>query len=313
MPSSPVESSARSPPTHSGTRWRGPHPRDPGDVTIYSTARLRAAGFTTRAISRSVAAGRLIRLRRGVYAVEGADPSVLSAARMGGRLTCVSALSQMGAWTMPHHALHVRVASGTTVIRGPGRRLHWTQERLGDHLWIDDPATALALAVDCLDLRAAVVLVDSVVNRGIMSADAVVRLLLASPRGRMLLKLHDGRAESGIETLARLALRSRNLRVRIQVPIRGIGRVDILIGDRLVLETDGREWHDDFERDRARDRALIVRGYLVIRASYRQVMNEWPLIESQILELVRRREHLWRRSLPQGRRHPPSADPEVLG
>ncbi len=60
-----------------------------------------------------------------------------------------------------------------------------------------------------------------------------------------------------------------------------------------MLELDGERWHQ-FENDRRRDRALIVRGYVVIRASYAQVMEEWPLVEAQILELVRRREHLWR-------------------
>lgn len=275
---------------------------------IYSTRRLRDGGLSPRQIARHVADGRLTRLRRGVYAETGVDPVVASAVRVGGRLTCVSALALNGVWTMPFPDVHVRVASGISVTRGPGQHLHWTRERLDDTQWIDDPLTSLALAVECLDLRAAVVVIDSVVNRCILDADVVARLLLATPRGRRLLKLHDGKAESGIETLARLALRSRNIRVRTQVAIAGIGRVDLLIGDRLVLELDGREWHTDFERDRARDRALVARGYLVIRASYRQVMAEWPLVESQILTLVRRREHLWRRTLPQGRRHPRSAD-----
>lgn len=279
---------------------------------IYSARQLRDGGLTKRQVARHLANGRLTRLRRGVYAEEDADPVVTAAVRAGGRLTCVSALALRGAWTMPSPDIHVRVASGVSVVRRPGQRLHWTHERLDDTRWIDDSLTSLALAVECLDLRAAVVLIDSVVNRRILDPDAVVQLLFATPRGRRLLQLHDGKAESGIETLARLALRSRNLRVRTQVPIAGVGRVDLLIGDRLVLEVDGREWHSDFERDRARDRELVARGYLVIRASYRQVMWEWPLIETQILTLVRRREHLWRRTLPQGRRHPRSTDAGAL-
>jgi very-short-patch-repair endonuclease len=104
-----------------------------------------------------------------------------------------------------------------------------------------------------------------------------------------------------------LALRSRNLRVRPQVWIPGVGRVDLLIGDRLVLELDGREWHQDFERDRARDRALVARGYLVLRASYRQVLEDWPTIEAQIAEIVARRDHRWRRTPTHGVRRTPGA------
>jgi len=277
-------------------------------MPIFSARRLRSAGLSAQDIARRVGSGDLVRLRRGVYATRDAEPAVAAAARIGGRLTCVSALALAGAWTMPVQDIHVRASQGVTVNRGSGQRVHWTRERLGDRHWVDDPETALAVAIPCLDLRAAVVVIDSVVNRRILDAEVVVRLLLATPRGRRLLGLHDAAAESGIETLPRLALRSRNLRVRTQVVIDGIGRVNLLIGDRLILEVDGREWHSDFERDRARDRALVARGYLVIRASYHQVMSEWPVIESQILTLVRRREHLWRRTLPQGRRHPRSAD-----
>jgi len=75
------------------------------------------------------------------------------------------------------------------------------------------------------------------------------------------------------------------------VRIPGVGRVDILIGDRLILELDGEEFHD-FERDRARDRRAAVRGYVTIRASYRQVMNEWAALEAELMVLIRRRDHL---------------------
>lgn len=251
--------------------------------------------------------GRLHRLRRGWYADETADPVASSAVAAGGALTCVSALARSGVWTMPHAEVHVRMAAGTRATSGVPHRMHWTRHPVERP--VDDIPTSLELAMTCLDVRAAVVVVDSVLNRRLLTPPTVTRILERTPRGRQVLARSDGRAESGIETLPRLALRRRNVRVRPQVIIPGVGRVDLLIGDRLVLEVDGREWHGDFDRDRARDRALVALGYLVIRASYRQVLFEWPLIERHILEIVRRRDHLWRRSLPQGRRHPPSVDP----
>lgn len=273
---------------------------------VYRLDDLLARGLTKRAITGLVETGRLLRLRRGWYAGSATPTPVARAVASGGALTCVSALALAGAWTMPHPSVHVRAARGTAARGGVTCRVHWSAEPVASA--VDDPATALALAITCLDLRAAVVVVDSVLNRGILSADDVTRILGASPRGRRVLALIDGRAESGIETLPRLALRARRVRVRTQVVIPGVGRVDLLIGDRLILECDGREWHADFEADRARDRALIARGYLVIRASYRQILDGWGTVEAQILALVRRREHLWRRTLPQGRRCPPSAD-----
>ncbi|MGT2427220.1 endonuclease domain-containing protein [Amnibacterium kyonggiense] len=85
----------------------------------------------------------------------------------------------------------------------------------------------------------------------------------------------DGRAESGIETIAALLLRSAGLRVEVQVRIDGTGRVDLLVEGRVVVECDGREWHgapDAFEEDRRRDLAAVAGRYRVVRASWFRVL-----------------------------------------
>ena len=259
---------------------------------IASTATLEESGVSARQVERSAAHGTIERLRRGWYAVPDASEPVVRAVRAGGALACVSALAAMGVWTMPDARLHVVIPRGTRTTSRTNVRLHRSdRERTG--FPVETPAAALETALACVDLRASVVLVDSVLNQVLLTQDQVDRICAQSARGRRVLALADARSESGIETLARLALVRARVGVRTQVRIPGIGRVDLVIGDRLVLELDGEEWHD-FEQDRDRDRALTLRGYLVIRVSYRQVMDGWPLVEAQILALVRRREHLWR-------------------
>jgi very-short-patch-repair endonuclease len=269
---------------------------------IYSTSRLRAHGKSTKVIRRLVRDEVLVRLRRGWYATPDVEADTVLAVSTGGKVTCVSALKRFGVWTMPHAELHLRVARGTVVRVNEGTRVHWTHDRLDFTHPVDDVESALLIAIECLDIRAAVVVVDSALNRGLVSISGLELLLANSPRGRRVLSLCDGRAESGIETVARLALRRLRVRVRVQVTIPGVGRVDLLIGDRLVLELDGRQWHADFEADRARDRQLMALGYLVVRVSYRQVMVEWAAVEQQLLVLIRRKEHRWRTTLPQGAR-----------
>jgi len=64
-----------------------------------------------------------------------------------------------------------------------------------------------------------------------------------------------------------------------------------------VLEIDGAAWHDTaprFESDRRRDLDLAVRGYLVVRVSYRRVLDDGAAVERDLLTLIRRDEHLWR-------------------
>lgn len=264
---------------------------------VASAAALRRRGLTRADVDSALASGAIRRLRRGWYADWTARPDVVGAVQAGGRLSCVSLLRAHGAWTLDDGSVYVRVAKGATPRRGAHVRLHWTREPLDPNLAVDDLEDALRVAVHCLDLRHLIAVVDSVLNSRLLREEVVERVLLATPRGRQAWSRVDGRAESGIETFARLALRRAGVRVRSQVEIAGIGRVDLLVGDRLVVELDGESWHGgsaDFERDRARDRALLARGYLVVRASYRQVMDELPLVTSQILAIVRRDEHLWR-------------------
>ncbi len=141
------------------------------------------------------------------------------------------------------------------------------------------------------------IVADSLSNRGILSMHRITGVLARTPRGRRALEFIDPRAESGIETMLRLALRRLRVRVSSQVVIPGVGRVDFLVGERLVIEADGYEWHADraaFERDRERDRELVRRGYLVIRVTYQQAHDDLDAVTVAVLDIVRRRDHRWR-------------------
>jgi very-short-patch-repair endonuclease len=135
------------------------------------------------------------------------------------------------------------------------------------------------------------------VNKRYVTLAELRRRFEGKPRHLRILNRAVTTSESGTETLVRTRLQRRGIKLRCQVRIGGVGRVDLLVGDRLIIEVDGKEHHDDpdaFTRDRRRDLAALSRGYATIRLSYRQVMYEWPEAERQILALIRRDEHLWR-------------------
>lgn len=262
---------------------------------MLSTLALRTHGMSRADLHRALDDGTLVRVRRGWYATSTAPPAIVVAAKIGGRLTGLAALKLHGAWTLTTPPIDVRVADGVSIVRVPGSTVHWTSERVTPG--IDSPSEALEVAIVCADLRAVVIAVDSLVNRRILSESEARAVLNASARGRRALTLHDPAAESGIETLVRLALRRLRIRLRSQAVIVGVGRVDFLIGQRLVIEADGYEWHADsarFEADRERDRELVRRGYVVIRASYKQVTTNLDAVTETVLAVIRRREHLWR-------------------
>src|SRR5690606_24284588 len=136
----------------------------------------------------------------------------------------------------------------------------------------------------------------------IAAADSAVRQGRLSPTElrdagvpARLCELIDPSSESGGEPMLRLRLRALRLAFRSQVPVPGVGRVDFLVGDRLVIEVDGYAHHGDreaFERDRRRDARLVELGYIVIRVSYRQLAEEWADVERSILAVVRSGRHL---------------------
>lgn len=79
----------------------------------------------------------------------------------------------------------------------------------------------------------------------------------------------------------------------MQIP--GIGRVDFVVGDRLIIEVDSRAHHErtpDYERDRRRDAAASTHGYRVLRFTYRQVFDDWRSVEEAIMAAYLRGDHL---------------------
>lgn len=272
---------------------------------IACLALLRERGVTAREAGASVRRGELIRLRNGWFAVPRADPDAMRAVRIGGQLTAASRLAKLGLWMMPDDRLHVSVASDATRLRDTGDAcLHWR-----DLPWdpprttpVDSVMSSIARLIECTSEEAAIVAIDSALNtqrgsRHVLEEHELAEILAAMPRRfRRIARLVDPASQSGLETLARLRLRRRGLRVRTQVQISGVGFVDLLIGDRLVVELDSRTHHlgTNYEKDRRRDLELVRRGYTVVRVTYRRVMEDWTTVEASILEAVRRGEHLRR-------------------
>ncbi|WP_045821694.1 type IV toxin-antitoxin system AbiEi family antitoxin domain-containing protein [Williamsia herbipolensis] len=244
-------------------------------------------------IRRLVRRGTIRRLRPGWFAAPHADPMVVEAVSAGGILTCVSALRRHGLWVPEHEKkLHMRPAH-RKVRLASGCRVHGSIPP--PTAAVDDLLCSLAYAARSLDAEGLVVVCDSALNSRHATIKEITSALAPAPaRTRALVDRCDGGAQSGTETMVRLRLRSRNISVTPQPRIAGVGFVDLLVGDRLVVECDSREYHTGIERyenDRARDRTLIELGYLPLRLSYRQIVHDWSATEAAILTLVRRGDH----------------------
>jgi very-short-patch-repair endonuclease len=268
---------------------------------------LELGGVTRGAVAAALAAGAVARIRPGWFAVDDAPRDVVRAARVGGAVTAASAARLDGVWLLEDPMLHVRVPRNAARLRAPddaGEPLDRAAHQVCVH-YRSDPAAytardplplALAEMLACADQQAAVIAIDSALSQGMLGRDGLadVRALALPSRRAVLDAVHAG-SESGTESKVRLLLRSRRIDRRSQVRLPRVGYVDLLVGDRLVIEIDGAGFHTgpEFEEDRRRDFELVMRGYLVLRLSYRQVMTDWDVVSAGILELVARGEHRW--------------------
>lgn len=267
---------------------------------VYSLAELRQREERGRPVGEIIAELRLIRLRRGWFASAIADARVVEAVRAGGVVSCVTALDMFGIWVPPHpRRLHIRACTSTMRSAKPGKFCCAVGGPTRENRAVDDLETALLHAVKCLDDEGVVAILDSVLNQRLLTEYDLESLFSESKRVLRLLAKCDGRAQSGLETFARLRLKSKRVRVEPQVYLACVGGwVDLLVGNRLILELDGQGHNNkvQFERDRERDLGATEAGYDVVRLSYSQVVDTWEQSEAAIMAKIRRREHL--RKLP---------------
>ena len=268
------------------------------------------AGLTTRAVQRATFAGAIVRVRRGWYALPSAHPEVIRAIRVGGSLACISGCNHHGLWRPPGNELHVSTRHGARHIKHPDTGTPVTRENPAPGLvthW-GGPANSsprrgvlsltdcLTQVIQCQTPDIAFAIVESALRRGMLTDEqrrAIAQKL--SGKRRRLLERADRYADSGTESLFRYRMLCLGIEMRSQVEIPGVGRVDFVIGDRLVIEIDSNEHHGkphQRARDLGRDAILAGLAFVCLRFDYDQVIWDWTTVESTVLAIVDRGEHL---------------------
>lgn len=243
---------------------------------------------------RLTASGALRRVRHGWYADPAADARALRAVQLGGRLGCVSACAAHGLWVPPGHDLHVTFNRRTPDLLPPGIIGHHDRE-LGSEPAIRPLFSALTEVVRHHDTETALIVLDSAINRGVLTLADVVSLVNECPKPkRRVLRYLDGRADSGTETRIRYFFQRRGVTVESQVQVPSVGRVDLRVGRSLLIECDSWAHHtgeQNYHRDRGRDLILIQDANRVLRLTFEQVFHQWPATSRALVHLVRARLH----------------------
>lgn len=263
---------------------------------VVTRKELLADGKGSDWIANAVTDGRLLVVQRNVYARRGTHADVVAALKLHGRLACTAALRFHNLWSIDN-SLHVNRPRTARYRYEAGDDVHdcVPPDDHGHNGAVDDVRTALAAAVRCHGVEDGVVAIDGVLKEEALTREQVLEVLDGvGKRRRTLLERADGKVESVLESVVRHRLRQAKIRVRTQVNISRVGRVDMLVGELLIIETDGYEFHADkaaFAKDRGRDRRAAALGYRTIRLTWEDVFLRWDKVLADILSVVRNRGH----------------------
>ncbi len=202
---------------------------------------------------------------------------------------------------------------------GPAR-LHWAD--VDPDEVIDGVTSPLRTVVDCtctLPFAEALVVADSALRNGLVGPTELRAAVGRTSRTGRAVALRvaeaaDARAESPLESLVRARALEVGLPVTPQARVTDhafFARVDLAcVERRIAIEADSYSHHghrDGFERDCARYDELAVRGWLVLRFTWRQALYEPDWVRSTLL--AARALHTRRRpGLRYRNRHPARPD-----
>lgn len=256
------------------------------------TVELKQRGVTERELTRAVRTGEIVRARQGVYALPDADDDLVHAAAHGGSVGCAAAAARHGLWVLRIPTVaHIWMGrSGTPRGHRDGCRIHWTVGRVDVGSLPPVRIALLQLAV-CGDEETFFAALESALRRSMLVPADLRWLADRVPTSLCwLLEFARDDADSGLESLVRLRLHRIGISVRTQVIIGGVGEVDFLVGDLLIVEADGKENHDGDDKrhkDLRRDAAAASLGYQTLRFDYDLIVNDWPVVEAAILAALR--------------------------
>ncbi|WP_062387808.1 type IV toxin-antitoxin system AbiEi family antitoxin domain-containing protein [Demequina iriomotensis] len=257
---------------------------------------LVTAGVPLNRIRDQVAAGRILRPHRGVYALPTADPIDVAAALFRAEPCCISVLARAGIPVVPRAAKpHLALPDDRSLGR-PGLRdldaavFHWCDRYTREAM--RRVPVAIDVASRCLELPGLLAAADAALRAGKMSRAQIRAFRTAPVATRAWLAKHaDARSESPLESVTRAALIEGGFNFDLQVQILGVGRVDFVVERRLVIECDGFAFHSDKEshaEDLRRGRALTTQSIPHLRYVWDDV---WKSSDEIIADV---RAVLWR-------------------
>ena len=275
---------------------------------VVSRAQLGGVGLGRGAIDRRVQTGRLRRIHRGVYAIAGAtlprEGRALAAVLACGEGAVLSHTSAAVHWgLLTYDPPQPHVTAPASKAGAPGIRLHRTRSLDARDATTHRGIPITTLARTLLDVAATAPRnhLEHALGQALRNElydQRAIRDVLQRHRGRRGAKaLRTATDDDPAFTRSELERRFRALCRRAELP-QPLCSVHVADADlhphevdfffpahRLVVEIDG--WRDHgtrvaFERDRAKDAALVAAGYAVLRFTKRQIAEDPDTVAERV-------------------------------
>ena len=176
----------------------------------------------------------------------------------------------------------------------PEVELHWSALLRPAAGWRTALVDTLLQLLDCVPEEWFVAALDAALRRPregepILSHDDYESFTGLLPRRKQrLLRLVDPLAGSCLETLLRLGLERRAIGpLTPQFSPDGRRFVDLLVGERLIVEADGEAFHDPAQ-DAVRDAFFRSLGYVVLRFTYDEIVFHLDEVVDRIADALSR-------------------------
>ena len=263
---------------------------------------LLALGYTDGAIQRALRAHRIFRVRQGWYSVPSAPEAGIRAVRVGGRLTGISALEDLGLRVPRQANLYVAVKPTASRLRRATDRharvevddavkVLWTGTGSGGTPWRVSISEALLAVLSTQTRDVAVACCSAALRHRKITASALADVFAKAPeRARRWAALPSALDDSHGETFVRLWLLDAGVPCEQQPYVPGVGHLDFRLSPHSYVEVDGAQhdprWTGDapssYERDHDRDTSMSIDGSRVQRFTYRQLYSDWPRVLAAI-------------------------------
>ena len=275
---------------------------------VVSLAQLAALGIGPRGVQHRAETGRLRRVHRGVYAIGGAalprEGRHLAAVLACGEGAVLSHLSAAVHWgLLSYDAPRPEVTAPASRAGCPGIRLHRTRSLDAQDITEQRGIPITTVAKTLLDVAARSPrnhlehALGQALRNQVYDHRAITDVLDRHHGLRGTKALRKATADDPAFTRGELERRFRALCRRAGLP-QPLCNVDVADAEnhphevdfffpahRLVVETDG--WRDHgtriaFERDRAKDAALVAAGYIVLRFTKRQIADDPDTVADRV-------------------------------